>query len=354
MYRIENLEHDRIVLLKKSNYISIIADEVVFSNKICEAIYDYYSNKKGTGDKKVMINNSETGEREQISSKFPIFISDNNLDSEVELGVKTVMYQRVLDYLKEKYPIEPVFLTLNTIMESFFLEEVTENFKKEFSIHSDYNLEFEFKDFSPVEIAKKIEVKYFLDSKEQPIDEISNYEKLKLEVSLHEIKEKIETREKIYIFYYPERLLSISEIKRLKIFLSSLIQDKNIIVVATNSKYLLGDTLDSINIFKNKKLLSFEKDEELGSIFLENYPVLKEWSYIRNRLLFLIKNYFIENYEDIRITNKIKNDIDELYLQSFEDIFIFVFYLKQLGLEYGLDIDYDETSVFSNYIKKYF
>ena len=354
LYRIENFEQEKNILIKKSKYISLFSDKTEISRKICEGFYNYFSDKKNMSDKKIIINNNETGEKEQISSKYPIYLYDNDIELEAELGSKTVMYQRIVEYLKEKYPIEPVFLTLNSLMESFFLEETSENLKKDFTTYSEYNMDFDFKDFTTSDLMKKIEVKYLLNSEVKPLEEISNFEKLKLKLSLYEVKNKIEEREKLYIFYYPERLLSIEEIKKLKKLLERLIENNGIVVVATNSKYLLGDTLDSINIIKDKKLLNFEKNDELRELFLENYPELKEWTYIENRLVYFIKNYLVLDGEKLKITNKRKNDLEELFLQSYEDIFILVFYLKNINMSYELDIDYNENCVFSNYINKNF
>ncbi|MDX8337264.1 hypothetical protein, partial [Candidatus Cetobacterium colombiensis] len=110
----------------------------------------------------------------------------------------------------------------------------------------------------------------------------------------------------------------------------------------------------SINFIQNGKLLNFDKNDILKEKYLENYPKLEEWSFIEKRLLYLIKNYILENFEEIKITNKLKNEIDEIYLKSYEDIFIIIFYLKELGILYSLDLIYDEHCVFSNYINKNF
>lgn len=354
MYILENISGTSNIKIKKSNYISIITDKTELSRKILEGFYNYFSEKRLSSEEKVLITDYFTGEKEQISSKYPIYIENSEIDFEVELGSKSILHQRILGYFKQKFPIEPVFLTLNTLMDNFFLEDVSEKFKSEFTIYSNYKIDFEFSSFGPSDLIKKINIKYKLDEDEQNLNQISNFEKIKLKLSMYEIGDIIKNREKIYIFYYPERLLTISEIKKLKLFLKDLTIKSSTVILATNSKYLLGDNLEEINIIKDQKLLNFQKIDILRQKYLENYPKLEEWDYIEKRLVYLLKNNIFENFEDLRITNKLKNDIDEIFFKSYEDIFIAVFYLKQIGISYDLDITYDDRCVFSNYIKKNF
>ncbi|MGL5191203.1 MAG: hypothetical protein ACRC7S_16310 [Cetobacterium sp.] len=354
MYILENILGTPNIKIKKSNYISIITDKTELSRKILESFYNYFSEKRLSSEEKVLIINYFTGEKEQTSSKYPIYIENSEIDFEIELGSKSILHQRILGYFKQKFPIEPVFLTLNTLMDNFFLEEVSEKFKSEFTIYSNYKIDFEFSSFSPNDLIKKINIKYKLDENEYNLNEISNFEKIKLKLSMYESQDLVKNREKIFIFYYPERLLTTYEIKKLKLFLRELITKSSTIILATNSKYLLGDSLEEINIIKNQKLLNFQKIDILKQKYLENYPKLEEWDFIEQRLVYLLKNNIFENLEDLRITNKLKNDIDEIFLKSYEDIFIAVFYLKEIGISYNLDITYDESCVFSNYIKKNF
>lgn len=354
MYILENILRAPNLKIKKSNYISIVTDNIETSREILIGFYNYFSEKKVPFEEKVSVLNYFTGDKEQISSKYPIYIENSEIDSEIELGSKTFLYGRVLAYFKEKFPIEPVFFTLNSLMENFFLEEIFENFKKEFSLYSKYSIEFEAIPFTPSDLIKKLDVKYSLNGEKQTLKQISNYEKIKLKLSMYEIKEVIENREKIYIFYYPERLLTVFEIKQLKIFLEELVVNGSTVLLATNSKFLLGNNLESINLIQKGKLLNFEKEVILKEMYLENYPKLEEWNFIEKRLVYLIRHYILENFQEIKITNKLKNEIDEIFLKSYEDIFIIVFYLEEIKIPYQLDLIYDENCVFSNYINKNF
>lgn len=144
------------------------------------------------------------------------------------------------------------------------------------------------------------------------------------------------------------------EVRELKLFLKKLLTNNSIVIVATNSKYLIGDNIDDVNIIYHKKLLNFEKVDELKEKYLQNYPKLQEWKFIEKRLIYLIKNYILENFQNIQITNKITDDINKIVLNSYEDIFIIIFYLKEIGISYLLDINYDNECVFSNYLNKNF
>ncbi|MGL5125166.1 MAG: hypothetical protein ACRC6U_04180 [Fusobacteriaceae bacterium] len=354
MYILENILGESNIKIKKSNYISIVTNKTELSRKILQCFYNYFSEKKVSIEEKVLIMNYFTGEKEHISAKYPIYIENSEIDFEVELGSKSILHQRILNYFKQKFPIEPVFTTLNTLLENFFLEEVSENFKNEFSIYSNYKIDFQCSLFNPSDLVKKINIKYLLDEKEQNLTEISNFEKIKLKLSMYELRDTIKNREKIYIFYYPERLLTTIEIKKLKLFLKELTTKSSTVILATNSKHLLGDNLQEINIISSGKLLNFENTDSLKNKYLENYPKLEEWNFIEKRLIYLLKNNIFENIEEIKVTNKLKNSIDEIFLESYEDIFISIFYLKEIGVNYNLDIIYDDNCVFSNYIKKNF
>lgn len=152
MYILEDESKILSIQIKKSNYISIVSDDSNFSKKLLEGFYYYFSEKKLINEEKILIYNYHTGEKEQKSSKFPIYIEDHDIDFEVELGSKTVLYQRLLKYLKEKFPIEPVFITLNSLVNNFFLEDDFEKFKENLSLYSKYSIKFQCSPFSPMDI----------------------------------------------------------------------------------------------------------------------------------------------------------------------------------------------------------
>ncbi len=350
MYSINDISQETTLLLKKANYISIIDDNNIYSKELLINIYNYFSEQ----DKKIIILNYLTGEKEQLSSKYPILISDYEIESDIALGTKTLLYKRLLSFFKEKFPIEPTFSTLNLLIDDFLEEEAFKTLKKELTIHSDISLKFKFNEFTPNDLIKKMEINCIVGDEEKKFYDIPYLERLKFKLSLHTTLENSLNREFIYLFYYPERLLSTADIKELKRFLNNLIKNNGVVIVTTTSKHLLGDSLDEINIIQNKKLLNFQKSYELEKSYLMSYPEIKEWNFIGERLLYLVKNYLLENIHDIKITNKSKNDIDEIFLKSYEDIFILVFYLEKIGLNYKLDLDYNDSCVFSNYIKKNF
>lgn len=200
MYILENMFQLSDIKIKKSNYISIISDDINISRDILMSFYNYFSEKKNLENKKILIMDYYTGEKIKKTSKYPIYIENSEINSEVELGSKTILYQRILKYFKEKFPIEPTFLTLNSLIENFFLEDIFEQFKKEFSLYSKYSLEFDCKPFTPNDIIKKLDVKYTLDLNKQDINYIPNFEKIKLKLSMYEMNEIIGNKEKIYIF----------------------------------------------------------------------------------------------------------------------------------------------------------
>lgn len=351
MYILEEMENLSRIEIKKSNYISIFSDDMKILQEICDSFYLYFSEKRVISDKKIRILDYRTGEKEKISSKFPIYLSDNSIEEEVEMGSKTILYKRILDFMKEQFPMEPAFSTLNIILDNFLQEEITESLKKDISRYSEYKVDFKIAEFTPNDFIKKIELRYFSCENEIDFKEISNLEKLKIKISIYENSKIIGEREKIYIFYLPENNLSLAEIKSLKKFLLEL-SERATVIVATNSKYLLADELSGINIIKEAKLINRIEEDKLKKEFIQNYPTLPEWTAIERKLLYLIKNYLLENLDNLRVTNKLKNEMDEISLSSLEDIFILLFYAKLLNLEAILDLEYDNHCVFSNYLEK--
>lgn len=352
MYCIENYKSIDKIYLKKANYTVIIGDNSNYLKEICEAIYCYFNEKKITSDKKMYITDKNTGEKEQISSKEVIFLENNELNTELELGSKTILYSKILAFFKEKMPIEPSLITLNTLLENFSFDNVAKEFQNRFTEYSEYKLEFLFELFTPTDIVKKINFNFFKEDIEEKYENISNIEKLKIKLSIFD--SEITPKEKIYVFYYPENNFTAKEISSLKIFLYKLSLINNVIVV-TSSKYLLDEPLDSLNIIIENTLINGMLEEEIICELIEEYPLLPIKEEILHKLRILVRKNIIELILKTKITNKKENDnFEYLYLDSEEEIFLILYYLKKMNYPYEVDLDFKEHCVFSNYIKKNF
>lgn len=216
MYCIENYKSIEKLYIKKSDYSVLVGEDTIFLKEACEAIYSYFNEKKISNEKKLYITNSETGEKEKVSSVEVIYLEDNNLDIEIQLGSKTILYSRLLNFFKEKLPLEPSLITLNSILDDFSLDNVSEELQREFSKYSNNKIEFKFEEFTAADIVKKTIFNFYEGYEERKYEYISLMEKLKIKLSIFDILD--ENIEKIYLFYYPENNFSISEIRELSFF----------------------------------------------------------------------------------------------------------------------------------------
>lgn len=81
MYILENILQAPNLKIKKSNYISVVTDNIQTSIEILIEFYNYFSEKKVPLEQKVLVLDYLTGEKEQISSKYPIYIGSSEIDS---------------------------------------------------------------------------------------------------------------------------------------------------------------------------------------------------------------------------------------------------------------------------------
>lgn len=357
MYLIENYRMIEKLKIKKNNYIVLTGDDTLYLKDICLAFYSYFENKKITkenkeiNEKKLYITNFFTGEKEQVSSKKIIFIENNFLEEELELGSKTLLYSLLNEYFKEKIPIEPSLRTLNNLLSDFSEEEIFEELENKISKFSNYNFNFIFKEFTANDIIKKIDIIFMNNNKKHEVYMISNLDKLKLKLSIYD-KEN-EEFEKIYIFYLPENNLSVKEQKDLKIFLKE-ISKKATVIVATTSKYLYDSNFDSLNIIIDKKLKNILKENEFLEEILLEYPLEKEKNDFKFKMNYLIKNYINDIIYGSIITNKDNLREESVFFSSEEDIFLLIYFLKHSNIAYKTDLEFTKESVFSNYIRNNF
>lgn len=156
MLEIQNYKNINSVLLKNRNYTTLIGDDEILLQNICEGISDYY-NKKGDKQKEEKLNlcNFFSKIKEPISSKNCIYIADENLDSEFGLGAKSELTSKLTKLFKEKIPIEPTLITINSLIEDLQLEESTVQMSENISKYSKHKLKFSFEKLTASDFIKK-------------------------------------------------------------------------------------------------------------------------------------------------------------------------------------------------------
>lgn len=329
--------------MKLGNYITITGDNEKILEDICSGVYNYYSGKKG---EEIKIRNYYTKKDEQISSKHCIYINETNLENEIELGSKTYFHSKLNRLFKEKIPIEPTLITINSLIQDLELEESTQSLTSEISKFSDYKIKIIFDKLTSTDFIKK--AKITLENKEI-IESLDYFEKFKIYLGI--LDENILNKEKIYIFLFPEKNIPINKLKNLKEFLFELAIN-NQVIVATFSKYLMDfQNFNTINIYMDNKLKNILLEEELLNEFENNYPISLDKSEIKQKLSFVLEKYLWEIFFCNKISNKIYSK-DSIYISSYEVIFLLLFFLKLSNIPYSKEIEYNSKSPFSNYIKE--
>ncbi|MDO5788508.1 MAG: hypothetical protein Q4P79_03500 [Fusobacterium sp.] len=346
MLEIQNYKSINSVLLKNRNYTTLIGDDEILLQNICESINNYYNKKiEKSREEKLVICNFFSKTKESISSKNCIYIADENLDSELGLGAKTELTSKLTKLFKEKMPIEPILVTINSLIEDLELEESTIEMSDNISKYSKHKIKFSFEKLAPSDFIKKIRI----DFEEDEII-LKEIEKLKLYLGIMDKNEL--NKENIYIFLFPERKIPPQDIRELKNFLLKL-AEKNQVIVATFSKYLLNfSELDSINLYLNNKLKNLDFEEEIIKKVEEEYPILKNRNEIREKLKYILQKYLFEILVCNKVSNKIFSESENIFIPDYESLFLFLIYLKLSNIPYIKDINFDKTSPFSNYIEK--
>ena len=358
MLEIENFRSINKILLKNRNYNVLTGDNEVLLVDICEALDMYYNKKrkskvdKELNDNNLMIYNYFSKEKEKISSRCVICVGGENLEEELQLGSKTLLNSVFNKLLKIILVTEPLLITANSLLKELNLTEAVSELNKNISQYSDVKFEISIKELTASDIIKKMEIHPVYQNEYLYMKSMSEFEKLKLQTGIIEQSVDVDGKDKIYIFVFPENKIALKDMPKLRNFLLELAKE-NKVIVATFSKYLFDfSTLDNINIYINSKLTnSFSEDEIINEIY-ENYPVLKSKSEINALLSFVLKNYLSDVLLGNTITNKFFCELDNVFIENYEFIFLLLYYLKKIRLSYKLNLNYDPTSPFSNYIEE--
>lgn len=330
------------ILIKNRNYIILTGDNEVFLKNICENLNNYFNKKGKILKDKVEIFNYYSKIKESISSKNVIFLDEERLESEFEIGSKSSLYAKLNDYFKENIPIEPTLITINSLIEELNIEEGTMKLIENISKYSDKKFELSFLKLTASDFIKKIEIK---------CDEVlDSFERLKLYLGILEKEE--ENKEKIYIFVFPERNIPPSKLKDVKKFFQ-LLSEKNKVILTTFCKEFLNFTeLDSINIYIKNQLSNTLLEEEILKILEENYPLFSTREEIEKKLKYVLRNFLFEALSYKKITNLIEYEEENIFIQDYEMVFLLLSYLKLSNIPYFKNINYNNLSPFSNYIEK--
>lgn len=358
MLEIENFRSIDRILMKDTNYTVLTGDNEVLLKDICAAIDIYFNDKriskcnKEINDKTLVVQNYFSKEKEKISSKCSILIEEERISEEIQLGSKTALYNAFNTFFKNTLLTEPLIMTINSLIKDLNLEENIVSFNEELAKYSDVKFKIELEEMSITDFIKKIKIRTEFNEKDINLLSLNSFEKLKLQIGIAEKNIDTVDKDKIYIFLFPEKNLSMSELKKLKIFFNKM-AEKNKIIIATFSKYFFDfSNLDNINIYHENKLLNNFSEEEFMCELEMNYSVLKSKDEIFMRLKFVLSQYLSECLFNKTITNKFLDSEDILYIENFEFIFLLLFYLNKCQIPYIKDLNYDDNSPFSEYIKE--
>lgn len=358
MLEIENFRSIDKILIKDTNYNILTGDNEVLLKDICEAVDIYFNGKKISkwdkeiNDKSLIIQDYFSKEREKTSSKCSILIKKENIEEELLLGSKTILYNTFSNFFKTTLLTEPVIMTINSLIKDLNLEENIISFNDELTKYTDVKFKIELEELGISDFIKKMTIIPEINEKSISLLSLNSFEKLKLQVGISEKNIDTIGKDKIYIFIFPEKNLSLKELKKLKDFLYELSKN-NKVIVATFSNYLFDySKTDNINIYFENQLSNSFLEEEILKDLEMNYPVLLPNEEILKKLKFVLKQYLLFSLSNNIITNKFSECEDILYIENFEYIYLLLFYLKKSKIPYIKDLNYDYNSLFSNYIEE--
>lgn len=358
MLEIENFRSIDKILIKDTNYNVLTGNNEILLRDICEAFDMYFNEKKiskwdkEVNDKTLIIQDYFSKEKEKTSYKCSVLIKNENIEEELLLGSKTLLYNTFNNFFKNTLLTEPIIMTINSLIKDLNLEENIVSFNEELTKYADIKFKIELEELGISDFIKKITITPEIGEKNISLLSLNSFEKLKLQLGIVEKNIATIGKDKIYIFIFPEKNLALKDLKKLKNFLYNLSKE-NKIIVATFSNYLFDfSNTDNINIYFENYLSNSFLEEELLKELEMNYPILISVDEILKKLKFVLKQYLLSSlYSDV-ITNKFSENEDVLYIENFEYMFLLLFYLKKSKIPYAKDLNYDYNSPFSNYIEE--
>lgn len=276
---------------------------------------DGYFKSRGSNDKVVSVLDVNNGELIP-SNKYVAYIYDNStLDGEHKLAASSLLSKKVLRESTQSLESEPYINSINVLVEDLL---------------SVLNLELPLTN-------NKFDLKAFIKLLEFSVDEEQNYLYNRLRIVLPKVIQEmmdLAKREIILIYLYPESGLSSNEQIEYRKFLDTLPLKKFIL---TSSPHFIAT-----NLFENNWIVKGEQiiTEKLIEDMYWECPLNYSKEDITNSLFKIFKYYLPKLETNPRITN---HELCDIILFDPLDIYTLVFFLKNHGFSYDIDLEYSRV-----------
>lgn len=308
------------VEMNTSNYCVVYDVHNTKEESILSAIHDYFQPRSKVKDAVGIYDQLNEYEKLPTQMYQAFTISNQNIVEEKKLGSKSLLKSHIKRSLLNNIETDGYLTTLNSLVED--LLNLT-----------NFDLPLKSKRISHDLFTKFIEID-FLQLK--AIDDI-DYKKLihQIELLLPVILDEIyaiSQGKAILIYQFPEAYLSAKEQKILKKVLTKC-ANQIMVIVHTESKYFLSESLFSNNYFFNGR-------QKITNEFIEDLEWNSPLNYSRLELESSFKRMLYRYIDRFEIEPVISNyQLSDIMLFEAIDIYTCTAFLKYCGYKFQLDLD---------------
>ncbi|WP_235044490.1 hypothetical protein [Staphylococcus massiliensis] len=299
------------VTLNLGEYTSIYNENETNEELILSLIYQYFQPRNRNKD--VLI--KELIEDVEVSSKSHVafMISHNDIEQEHQLAASSILNKKLQYDMNQNIEVSGYINSINVLMEDL-LEEVKRK------------LPLKVKPFDIKQFIKQLNFEYELEA---------DYSRLIVRLKqllplLVEQMNNLSNNKGLLIYLYPEANLSIKE----RLIFREVLNDLPIkIIVLTQSRYFLADSIDGLNYLRNSKQM-------ITVDFIENCYWEAPLNFKREDIVVSLKNVFDQYSHCFEIHPTITNyHLGDIMVFKDIDIYVIVRFLRFCKLDYILDID---------------
>ncbi|GEL07763.1 hypothetical protein SHA02_11790 [Salisediminibacterium halotolerans] len=275
-----------------------------------------------------------TSDQDLTHHQHQIFkMSNMELLEETQLGAKTLLKTRLKEDLLNELEFEGYVQTVNSLLED--LVELTSS-----------DLPLYVKKLDAEAIIKLLGVDFGLAEDEYDYGFLFN----RLTVILPVIERTILTNAKtspIFVYYYPEHLLSPRQQVMFKEYLLQVSEKMNVLVLS-KSRYFLSDELMGNNVIANgKQIITEDFLEELEWRAPVNYSI----DQLKQSCTDLLKSYAM-NFETFPVISNCK--LADIHVFAEADLYVIIELMEEFNFEYALEINYQKLSrPVSKYVQQF-
>ncbi|WP_062197340.1 hypothetical protein [Massilibacterium senegalense] len=314
------IDHEKRVDMNISNYCVVYDVHNTKEESILSAIFEYFQPRSKVKDTVSIYDQLNAGEKLSTKAYQAFLISNQDVIEEQKLGSKSLVKNHIKRKLLNNIESEGYLATINSLVED--LLKLTS-----------FDLPLKSKKFTHDLFIKLIEIDFLELSHLKDIDYKKNIHQL--ECLLPVIFQETHTLshgQSILIYRFPEAYLSAKEQMILKKVLDKF-AEKIKIIVHTESKYFLADSVFANNYF-------FNNQQKITQEFIGNLEWNAPLDYSRMELENSFKQILFRYIDKLEVCPVISNyKLADIMLFEPIDIYTCTSFLKYCGYKFQLDLD---------------